>query len=337
LPPEIEAGRTDVSQRASWNQPADELWALPTETWRELVERRQRHEEIRAKMVNGEISTINDLITYNLDITQFATDAIIACEEPGLLRAFYDTIEQVTVLDPTCGSGAFLFAALNILKPLYQTCIERMPVLVAQAKAQKKDSNHIQAFKQTLERVDSHKSQDYFILKSIIVKNLYGVDIMEEAIEICKLRLFLKLVAQIDSPRQLEPLPDIDFNILTGNTLIGFTSLDEVRRVVDTKLFSVDDTEQTLQLIVRDVQDIERDEQTFRNMQTEQRMELDSAIISEHKRQLRKKLEKLRGKLDPYFATEYGIYKSKYNNGGGGVPSRHILNGRRAISPSIGG
>jgi Eco57I restriction-modification methylase len=303
LPPEIEVGRTDVTQRASWNQSADELWALPTETWREVVERRQRHEEIRAKMVSGEISTINDLITYNLDITQFAIDAIIACEEPGLLRAFYDTIEQVTVLDPTCGSGAFLFAALNILKPLYQICIERMPVLVAQAKAQKKDSNHIQAFKQTLERVDSHKSQDYFILKSIIVKNLYGVDIMEEAIEICKLRLFLKLVAQIDSPRQLEPLPDIDFNILAGNTLIGFTSLDEVRRVVTTKLVNMSDTERTLQLIEQQAKKIEYDEQSFRKMQTEERVKIDFTV----KQQLRMQLRDLRAELDPYLATEYGI------------------------------
>ncbi len=62
----------------------------------------------------------------------------------------------------------------------------------------------------------------YFILKSIIVNNLYGVDIMEEAVEICKLRLFLKLVAQVETPARLEPLPDIDFNIRAGNTLVGY-------------------------------------------------------------------------------------------------------------------
>ena len=30
------------------------------------------------------------------------------------------------MLDPTCGSGAFLFAALNILEPLYEACLDRM-------------------------------------------------------------------------------------------------------------------------------------------------------------------------------------------------------------------
>ncbi len=44
----------------------------------------------------------------------------------------------------------------------------------------------------------AHPNRRYFILKSIIVNNLYGVDIMEEAVEICKLRLFLKLVAQVE-------------------------------------------------------------------------------------------------------------------------------------------
>ena len=53
--------------------------------------------------------------------------------------------------------------------------------------------------------MDKHPSERYFILKSIVLNNLYGVDIMEEAVEICKLRLFLKLVAQLESYDQIEP------------------------------------------------------------------------------------------------------------------------------------
>src|SRR5207302_7118464 len=80
----------------------------------------------------------------------------------------------------------------------------------------------------------------YFIYKSIILNNLYGVDIMEEAVEICKLRLFLKLVAQVDpDPRKenggIEPLPDIDFNILAGNTLVGFATKQEVMQALTSK------------------------------------------------------------------------------------------------------
>lgn len=316
LPPEIEAGRTDVTQRGSWNQPAGEQWALPTETWREVVERQQRYREISSKIAHGEVSTINDLITYNLNITQFARDVIAGCEKPGLLRAFYDTITKVTVLDPTCGSGAFLFAALNILKPLYEACIERMDQLVKEQSrlpvSQRKEVDHIMAFKDIQAHIDKHQNQEYFILKSITVNNLYGVDIMDEAIEICKLRLFLKLVAQVESPRQLEPLPDIDFNVLSGNTLIGFTSLDEIRRVVTTKLLKTDNTEETLKYIEQQALAIERDEQNFRSTQTELGAKTDPIA----KKELRAKLSDLRNVLDPYLATEpgYDIYESKYPN-----------------------
>ena len=82
----------------------------------------------------------------------------------------------------------------------------------------------------------STPSERYFILKSIIIGNLYGVDIMEEAVEICKLRLFLKLVAQLDTYEQIEPLPDIDFNVRAGNTLVGFTSLAQVKEALSSDL-----------------------------------------------------------------------------------------------------
>jgi hypothetical protein len=52
---------------------------------------------------------------------------------------------------------------------------------------------------------------------------------MEEAVEICKLRLFLKLVAQVERTEHIEPLPDIDFNIRAGNTLVGYVNLKDVK------------------------------------------------------------------------------------------------------------
>ena len=126
LPPDIAAGIDDVSRRDDcWNKLASDDYALPTEIWREVVARRQRYETICAKLENGEINDINDLITYNLNIRQFAQDVIENCEGPELLRAFWKAITEVTILDPTCGSGAFLFAAFNILEPLYEACLER--------------------------------------------------------------------------------------------------------------------------------------------------------------------------------------------------------------------
>jgi len=90
-------------------------------------------------------------------------------------------------------------------------------------------------FEETLARLNApqHPNRQYFIFKSIILNNLYGVDIMHEAVEIAKLRLFLKLVSTVEPDYQkpnlgLEPLPDVDFNIRAGNTLIGYASETEI-------------------------------------------------------------------------------------------------------------
>ncbi len=189
-----------IRLRKNWNKPAPPEYALPTETWRELIARRKRYAEVKTKLVAGEVHEINDLITDNLDIRQFAQDVIENCEGPDLLRAFWQAIEKISILDPTCGSGAFLFAALNILEPLYEACLGRMEAFVEDLarSGEKHRPEKFSDFRKVLARVAAHPNRPYFIFKSIILNNLYGVDIMEEAVEICKLRLFLKLAAQVD-------------------------------------------------------------------------------------------------------------------------------------------
>ena len=321
---DIAAGLDDVSQRAGWNRPAPEEYALPTETWREVVARRRRYQEVRDKLSAGEVSDINDLITLNLDAEQFALNVIVQSEGPELLRAFWHALRDVSVLDPTCGSGAFLFAALNILEPLYTACLEGMRGFLDDLERTDRQ-HHPQAmsdFRTILEQADRHPSQRYFILKSIVLNNLYGVDIMEEAVEICKLRLFLKLVAQLESYDQIEPLPDIDFNIRTGNTLVGFTSLDAVRRamtITDTanrampevrravrgqQIRALDEEQQrTLKRIEEDAEIASRAFDQFRGQQTV----LGGEVTPRDKADLRSRLDRLGKELDRYLAAEYGI------------------------------
>ena len=301
LPEDIAAGIHDVSKRTTWNTPAPNEYALPTETWREVVARRSRYEAIHAKLSNGEIDDINALIAHNLDIHQFAQDVIENCEGPELLRAFWKAITQVTILDPTCGSGAFLFAALNILEPLYEACLDRMEVFLEELEhtREKPRTERFGDFRRVLEDINRHPNRRYFILKSIIINNLYGVDIMEEAIEICKLRLFLKMVAQIEDVEQIEPLPDIDFNIQAGNTLVGYTTYDEVKKAVTGKL----DFNNTMQRIQENAEDVEHLFEQFRLQQTE----LGGVVTTDDKQALRDKLKALEDELNRFLADEYGI------------------------------
>ncbi|HXU33774.1 MAG TPA: ATP-binding protein, partial [Thermoanaerobaculia bacterium] len=62
--------------------------------------------------------------------------------------------------------------------------------------------------------------------KRIVTENLFGVDVMEEAVEIARLRLFLALVASARTVDELEPLPNVDFNLLAGNSLVGLLHVD---------------------------------------------------------------------------------------------------------------
>ena len=315
LPKEIHAGIKDVSKRDGWNKSAASEFALPTEIWREVVARRQRYDGIKSKILNHEITNIDKLVTLNLDIRQFAQDVIENCEGPELLRAFWHAIEKVTILDPTCGSGAFLFAALNILEPLYEACLDRMEAFVAELdrSGEKHRPEKFSDFRSLLERVAAHPSRRYFIFKSIILNNLFGVDIMEEAVEICKLRLFLKLAAQVepDASKEnlgIEPLPDIDFNIRAGNTLVGYATADEVKRCMKEfgggqMRLGVDDELNSYSRFLDRLQIADAAWRSFRQQQTE----LGGRVTVEDKAELKSTLKALEDELNRYLATDYGV------------------------------
>ena len=271
---------------------------LPTETEREYAARRKRYEQIRADFAAGKIATVNDLITYNLDIQTFVEDYLrgpVMNATPIMLRRFYKALTGLTVLDPTCGSGAFLFAAMNILEPLYELCLDKMGQVVAG-----KDGAHYPDFREELARVGQHPNRRYFVLKSIIVNNLYGVDIMDEAVEICKLRLFLKLVAQVDDAGKVEPLPDIDFNIRAGNTLVGFATKEEIAPPLSQgfRLYNADD-------LLRKVADADRQLASFRAMQTQ--IGVSAALFKEAKERLAALLAAIRDDLDTALMQDYGL------------------------------
>ena len=281
-----------LERRSRWNERTPEALALPTEIWRETIERLQRYKSIKEKIEKGEITEINDFITYNLDIRQFVQDLLAQTDDHLFVKHFYAQLQKVTILDPTCGSGAFLFAALNILEPLYEVCIERM---------QDWQEQNPNLFKEELEELYGRYRSNirYFIYKNIILRNLYGVDIMVEATEIAKLRLFLKMVAVVDvNPRDpnlgLDPLPDIDFNIRCGNTLVGYAT--EAEMLEDLNYGDIFAKQEFKDKVTLEMDIVAHAYETFKKVQLEQDAELET--FRNAKKELKERLKKLNDLLN---------------------------------------
>jgi hypothetical protein len=316
LPKEIQAGIKDVSRRTEWNKLAPPNLALPTEIWREVVERRHRYDEMKKKITGGEITAINDFITCNLNIRQFTQDIIENSHDADFIRTFYKALNSVTIIDPTCGSGAFLFAAMNILEPLYHACIMRMRAFTEDEdreneQEKKTFKNKYKYFREVLENIQSeqHPNLQYFIYKSIILNNLYGVDIMREAVEIAKLRLFLKLVATVEADYRkknlgLEPLPDIDFNIRTGNTLIGFSTIKELK----TGSLDFQDDEKK---VLEELENVSMAFKRFKEIQLAS-SSIDYKDFKIAKAGYQKQLNKLKEKLNLSYFNAFGNQKTKF-------------------------
>src|ERR1019366_6571327 len=156
-----------------------------------------------------------------------------------LCRDLLEALPKISILEPSCGSGAFLVSAMNTLMKVYGAITGKIEYL------------HDSYLTNWLQQARTeHGSLNYFIKKKIITENLFGVDIMEEATEIAKLRLFLALVSSVQSVAQLEPLPNIDFNILQGNSLIGLLHVNE--DLYNTKLKQLSLFHKSYQTVVKE-------------------------------------------------------------------------------------
>jgi type I restriction-modification system DNA methylase subunit len=195
---------------------------LPDETWVETFARRERVQELRDLMLSGQVKDVNKLITLNLNSERLLSDAIFSIDEIGEVESLWYAVSGLKVIDPTCGSGAFLFAALEVLEVVYGNLIDRLEALGKGSKI--------------LQEMSRHPNRRYFLRKHSALRNLFGTDIMSDAIETAKLRIFLALASCLEKKADLEPLPDLDFNLKVGNLVVGFVDAKDVSRVDNGRL-----------------------------------------------------------------------------------------------------
>jgi type I restriction-modification system DNA methylase subunit len=109
--------------------------------------------------------------------------------ERGFWRGFLDVLRGLTVLDPACGSGAFLVAAFDELARHYRDATTRLEEL--------------------------GETIDFDAMDEIVTRNLHGVDLNAESAEITRLALWLK------TARRERRLKNLEATIKAGNSLIA--------------------------------------------------------------------------------------------------------------------
>jgi hypothetical protein len=111
-----------------------------------------------------------------------------------IYEALLEKVQQIKVLDPACGSGAFLVKVFDFLLAKNKEIAEKIREF--------KGEKNLGLFQS-----DSH-------FKSILQNNIYGVDLNDESVEITKLSLWLKTASKG------KKLANLDANIKCGNSLI---------------------------------------------------------------------------------------------------------------------
>jgi hypothetical protein len=108
-------------------------------------------------------------------------------------KSIDEKLSAIKVCDPAIGSGAFPVGMMNEI-----------------IRARNTLSSYIK---------DSHRTL-YNFKRDCIQNSLYGVDIDPSAVEIAKLRLWLSLVVDEEDIKQIKPLPNLDYKIMQGNSLL---------------------------------------------------------------------------------------------------------------------
>ena len=122
-------------------------------------------------------------------------------DDKKFLEILHEIVKNVKVLDPACGSGHFLKDSGDILLKINRvlSVARKIPF------------------------------STYATLKQIIINNLHGVDIDANAVEIAKLRLWMALIDSAEAEEKLQALPNIEYNIRRGNSLVGFVNIPNLK------------------------------------------------------------------------------------------------------------
>lgn len=156
-------------------------------------------ENIHPLIIERANKTLKERNYKEEELLEDIDDLFSKVNTPTLQNIMINVVAEINICDNACGSGAFLLSAADILFDLWERAIEQGAI-----KKSKSD-----------------------VRKLIIRDNLYGIDINPNAVEIAKLRMWLWIADTYDH-ETAEPLPNIDYNIISGNSLLGYGDVEDL-------------------------------------------------------------------------------------------------------------
>ena len=176
----------------------------------------------------------------------------------GEVIEFIDLVIKMRLLDPAVGSGAFPMGALTLLTMAFKrvdpenSVLREREIEYAQGFETKSvRDNSIEFIRQAFSKENLHN--DYGRKLSLIRDNIFGTDILPEAVQICRLRFFISLAieqATNNNPKDnfgIRALPNLEARMIAADALLKIKSASVFRGAKVIK-----DLEQKLETIRRD-------------------------------------------------------------------------------------
>jgi len=182
---------TPPPQGKFFGEPDPRQEALKTPGYSMMVPR----EDIETFIHSGDLVAENDIRVENngKETERYSYKLPVSIRQHAAL--IDDKLADVRVCDPAVGSGAFPVGLMTEIVRARNTLTTYLP--------------------------NEAKRSHYYFKRHAIQNCLYGVDIDPGAVEIAKLRLWLSLVVDEEDIKQIRPLPNLDYKIVCGNSLLG--------------------------------------------------------------------------------------------------------------------
>jgi REP element-mobilizing transposase RayT len=249
---------------------------------------------IESKIVNDTqfVGSIESKDALALD-TLFSNEEQTNPFDSATTKKLVNLIDSLRVVDPAVGSGAFPMRILNRLVFLLHK-LDPDNALWKQSqidgiKKSVKDRSLQRKFIEETERKFKEKNPNYGRKLYLIEKCIYGVDIQQIAVEIAKLRFFISLLVdeKIENG-EIEPLPNLDFKLMQGNSLISsFAGIDFTKKPQnDENLFDFDEK---YKLLIDDFEELKSQYQNEPDVhkKSELRDEIDAKLLEIFEEKLR--------------------------------------------------